>query len=267
MKLWKRIAAAMSIMLTVSILAGTSIITALADVDNEAEEEETSAVILDAPDKAWWSSFTVARWKSVKEANQYQVKLFEYGGLESAVITVKVSSVYYDFSEVMQDGKEYYFMVRSIPKVSEQQIKAASTWVVSEEGEAVILGNTQGKWRYYLEGRQYEKEDGTISTGWLMIQGNWYFFSENGYAVTNTWMDWEDSRYFMNEDGSVRTGWMEWEGNWYYFDKDGRMLTGWINGSSPTERYYLNPDGTMAYDTEVDGYVLDSNGLAAEAEQ
>lgn len=229
-------------------------------------EEDTVDVrsgLLDAPEKAWWSGSTVAKWKSVRAANQYQVKLYQYGGPEEAVLTVKVAAISYDFAEVMKDGEQYYFMVRSVPKVNEQQIKTASDWTVSAEGDPVIRGITSGKWRNYLEGSRYEMEDGSFAAdGWQLIQGQWYYFDHTGYVTVNTWLDFNGRRYYLAEDGKMQTGWLEDNGNWYYFNAAGEMQTGWVNGDKPTEWYYLNSDGTMARDTVIDGYVLDAGGLA-----
>lgn len=268
MKLRTRIAAALCMMFAVStfhILSGICMITSMAESEMDTETDAYESTVLEAPEKAWWSGPAQARWKGVKQSKQYQVKLYEDGGLQSAVVTVKVSAVTYDFSDVMVDGKEYYFMVRSVPKVNEQQMKSGSDWTVSEVGEPVTRGETGGTWRHYLEGSRYEMADGShVTAGWKMIHGSWYYFSEPGYAVKNSWLDWEGLRYYLTEDGSAKTGWMELSGSWYWFSQSGEMMTGWHDGNQPSERYYLNPDGTMARDTTVDGITIDSSGLAVK---
>lgn len=42
-------------------------------------------------------------------------------------------------------------------------------------------------------------------------------------------------------------------------DSNGVMQTGWINDGN--NWYYLNSDGSMAYNTYVGGYYLDWNGV------
>lgn len=268
MKLRTRIAAAISLMFAVStfnILAGICMMTALAESEMGSEAEAYESTVLEAPEKAWWSGPAEARWKSVKQAKQYQVKLYEDGGPETAVATVKVSAVTYDFSDVMADGKEYYFMVRSVPKVSEQQMKSGSGWTVSEAGDPVTRGETGGTWRHYLEGSRYEMSDGSYAAaGWKMIHGSWYYFAESAYVVKNSWLDWEGQWYYLTKDGSAKAGWLELSGSWYCFSRSGEMMTGWVEGDQPSERYYLNPDGTMARNMTVDGITLDSSGLAGK---
>ena len=260
-RFWGRLIKPLGMMLVFTLLITAAAMPVMAEEDTE--EADIRSGLLDAPEKAWWSGPTVAKWKSVRAANQYQVKLYQYGGLAEAVLTVKVASSSYDFADVMEDGKQYYFMVRSIPKVNEQQTKTASEWTASEEGDPVTRGITSGKWRNYLEGSRYELEDGSFAAnGWQLIRGQWYYFSDSGYVVADTWLDDNGWRYYLTEDGKIQTGWLEENGHWYYFDKDGKMQTGWVNGDKPTEWYYLNADGTMAHDTVIDGYTLNSGGLA-----
>ena len=69
----------------------------------------------------------------------------------------------------------------------------------------------------------YEKEDGTLATGWQLIDGEWYHFT-NG--------------------GDMETGWIYSNGSWYYLWSNGTMATNsWlINGNSC---YYLDEEGKM----------------------
>lgn len=62
----------------------------------------------------------------------------------------------------------------------------------------------------------------------------------DGTYVTNTWKDIDGQRYCFDENGYMRS-------NQWFQDVDGSW-------------YYLNPDGTMARDTEIDGYAVDSEG-------
>ena len=47
---------------------------------------------------------------------------------------------------------------------------------------------------------------------------------------------------------------------WYYLNTDGSMHTGWLNKDGLT--YLLQSNGSMAHDTEIYGYSIDSNGHA-----
>lgn len=76
-------------------------------------------------------------------------------------------------------------------------------------------------------------------------------------ASTNGWNKNGDTwRYYNNFTYS--TGWQYINYNWYWFDNDGIMLTGWISESA--NWYYLYGDGTMAYNTWIGPYYLNSKG-------
>ena len=53
--------------------------------------------------------------------------------------------------------------------------------------------------------------------------------------------------------------WEEIDGKWYVFDENGYIRTGWYQEGD--KWYYLNEDGSMAVDTDVDGYHLGPDGV------
>ena len=72
--------------------------------------------------------------------------------------------------------------------------------------------------------------------------------------------EWRQSNsgWWYSQGGSYATNWTQIDGQWYYFDSNGYMKTGWVKDNG--NWYYLNGDGTMAHDTIIDGYYLNSNG-------
>lgn len=72
--------------------------------------------------------------------------------------------------------------------------------------------------------------------------------------------EWKQSNngWWYSQDSSYATGWTKIKGQWYYFDSNGYMKTGWINDGR--DWYYLYEDGTMAHDTTIEGYYLNSSG-------
>lgn len=77
-------------------------------------------------------------------------------------------------------------------------------------------------------------------TGWSYINGNLYYFDENGNQAYG-WQTINDKLYYFNQWGRMVSGWILISGNWYYFDVNDGMQKGWILNNA----YYLNEDGIM----------------------
>lgn len=120
-----------------------------------------------------------------------------------------------------------------------------------------------GNWYFYYS-------DGSMRTGWYYELGNWYYFYGNGQMAT-AFINLNGAYYYLNPNsdgnqGAMRTGWQKINGYWYYFnpvnDKygyEGMMAkSGWryIDGVW----YYFWSDGTMASNTRVNGYYVNSSG-------
>ena len=58
----------------------------------------------------------------------------------------------------------------------------------------------------------------------------------------------------------MATGWLKLDGKWYYLNSGGKMVTGWLKLDG--EWYYFKSSGEMAVNTIVDGWKIDSNGVA-----
>ncbi|MDD3251193.1 MAG: hypothetical protein PHV18_01390 [Lachnospiraceae bacterium] len=248
-----------------------------------AEDRAVDTVELGTPKHVWWETDTVGKWSSVSKAHEYQVKLyvadfvdrdeenwrtidFEDESMTEAecVMSRRTSDTSCDFSEYMNDLHSYFFVVRATPKTSELAYVNYGDWTASQTVDfrgKTVQGITEGKWRNYLEGSKYEDGDGEfLPGGWQLIRGDWYLLDENGYRLLG-WQERDGKRYYLSDtDGRMATGWIVWDDAWYYMAKDGSMQTGWIM-DLPGKYYYLNADGTMAHDAEVDGYVLGSDGL------
>ena len=72
--------------------------------------------------------------------------------------------------------------------------------------------------------------------------------------------EWKQNNtgWWYSQGNSYATSWAKIDGQWYYFNSNGYMMTGWVNDGGTW--YYLNGDGSMAHDTTIDGYYLNSNG-------
>ena len=109
----------------------------------------------------------------------------------------------------------------------------------------------------------YLQKDNKAATGWKQLNGNWYYFSENGqmfeastsydgyYLKADGAMAEEEGWYYgdgrwvyTNSAGQIQRGWKQSDGKWYYLDEKhpyGHMNT---NCFSP-DGYYLGADGAM----------------------
>lgn len=112
---------------------------------------------------------------------------------------------------------------------------------------------------------------------WVQVNGKWQYNDSNGNVAKNMWiqnyfLDASGNRavgwinyngiwYYLGTDGIKKTGWQYINGNWYYLDTvQGMMLTGWMRDVTDGQYYYLNSDGTMAYNTTINGYRLGQSG-------
>ncbi len=120
-----------------------------------------------------------------------------------------------------------------------------------------------GYWYFYYS-------DGSKRTGWYYELGNWYYFYGNGQMAT-AFINLNGAYYYLNPNsdgnqGAMKVGWQKINGYWYYFNPvsdsygyEGMMAkSGWrcIGGVW----YYFWSDGTMAANTRVNGYYVNSSG-------
>ena len=92
-----------------------------------------------------------------------------------------------------------------------------------------------GEWYYF-------NEDGRTVRGWNNIDGKWYYFDMKGIVQTG-WKQIENKWYYMNSSGEMQTGWQYIDGKWYYMDDSGKMQTGWKQIGN--KWYYMNKSGEM----------------------
>ena len=111
----------------------------------------------------------------------------------------------------------------------------------------VTMRNKRGTWdSNNSKGISYTKLDGEEARSeWLSIEGNWYYFDDEGYvligekevggytykfsdtgALQTGWVDVSAGKMYVMEEHEVATGWQEIEGAKYHFDDDGFLSTG-----------------------------------------
>lgn len=83
------------------------------------------------------------------------------------------------------------------------------------------------------------------------IEGQVYFFGEDGVQRTG-WQESEEGRRYFSSEGPMLTSWQEMEDGLRLFREDGIMVTGWHQDGE--YRYYFHEDGTAAVGpTVIDG--------------
>ena len=144
------------------------------------------------------------------------------------------------------------------------------------------------KWVEDKWGWWYDNGDGTYpKSKWLELSGVWYYFDDEGYAYQNKWLLWKNLWYYFDNDCKMvtskwlelsgvwyyfndegyayRNKWLLYKNEWYYFDNDCKMVTSkWIFYKD--KWYYIKENGVMATNCEVDGWIIDANGVGTKKE-
>lgn len=153
------------------------------------------------------------------------------------------------------DGKKYY---------ADANGKIMTGWVKYENS-----------WYYLQTEKECPETPGAMMTGWFKQNNNWYYLNpaRGGKMVASEWMLIDGRWYHFYGGGGMETGWTKQNGNWYHLNANGAMETGWIIMND--DWYYLYPagnslgapEGAMAVNTVINGYVVAPDGVYNEAYQ
>lgn len=121
------------------------------------------------------------------------------------------------------------------------------------DGSVTAIQNTG--WTQDRNGWRFISEGDPSNTGFSIIDGKLYCFSDNGYMRTG----WFQSSYY----GSLNPITGEYKdalsNSWYYFLPDGSGATGWQQIDE--KWYYFGPDSIMFFaDWTPDGYFVSYDG-------
>ena len=161
-------------------------------------------------------------------------------------------SLYKGFLEY--NGETYYLKSNGEMAVGWEYID--NEWYYFSSSGVMHIG-----WLYYNESWYYLRENGEMAVGWEYINNKWYYFNSSGAMLTG-WLNLNGTWYYLDSSGAMLTGWLNLNGTWYYLDSSGAMLTGWLNLNGTW--YYLYSSGEMAKNTVVDGWKIDSDGVASK---
>ena len=153
-------------------------------------------------------------------------------------------------------------------KLEERICRLYAKWVVDLRGWQEI----DGDWYYFDDNGEkvtgwkrignwyYFDDDGVMQTGWIKDSGYWYYLRSSG-AMHTGWLLSGSTWYYLKPSGEMATGWAKVGGIWYYFSGSGAMQTGWIKSGGIW--YYLQPSGAMKTGWLLSGgkwYYLEASG-------
>lgn len=224
-----------------------------------------------------------AALKAIKEDKNYNAA--QVNALNKAIAEAQtIVDIYEGSYSTSKDNQSVNHVYTRLVGDKDQIVKSDLTNAIEAIDAAinyskVIIGwskNEAGKW-------QYGTEEGYLKNGWNKIDKTWFYFNEDGTAKQSEWLNengtwyWFNSNcgaatgwakvdgewYFFKGNNAMKTGWEKVDGNWYYMASSGKMVTGWCEIGG--KWYYFSKEsnslGQMLYNTTVDGYKLDANGV------
>lgn len=135
-------------------------------------------------------------------------------------------------------------------------LRTNGSWQWSDGCWHYYVGSTQlTGWFWVTGARYYADASGNVQgPGWLLMDGNWYWFDQSCANVTG-WADINGATYYFDHNGVMKTGWATIDGSTYYFDASGARQTGWLDIDGKTcffdekgvlcvSRWYQAADGS-----------------------
>ena len=190
-------------------------------------------------------------------------------------------------AEWRQEGNDWYYYDGDVMQKGWIQYDG-NRYYLGEDGKMVKglqylpkrASDTIGEYSYYYfqETGATGKPEGSMQTGWLKLNGYWYYFyapgeelNGSGDAAIGWFTDDNNNDYYFNTDGKMATGLIEADGNKYYLsemeDLIGIKQIGWMKVEN--DWYYFSPDTGAAKQNSwlnwTNGeYYFDSNGKMAK---
>ena len=137
----------------------------------------------------------------------------------------------------------------------------ADGWL-SEDSEVfyILDGVALSGWQHIDGNRYYFDDNGLLQTGWQTIDGDTYFFRPDGIICTG-WLEVDNERFYLSESGIPVTGWQTLDGAQYYFTSNGAAVYGAVNIDENT--YLFGSNGLVRNDwiqVGADLYYADEQG-------
>ena len=174
-----------------------------------ASSETANSDVSASPEVVEKTVVTGGQYTSDDQGNWYYVK---DGKALTGLQTIDYVDVYFD-----ADGKQV--------KDDTRQIDGSTYHFAKDSGQITrnaFASDKMGNWYYF-------GQDGKALTGKQIVDNFTLYFYPNGVQAKDAFVILDGNTYYFQKDSGqlVRNRyWSDDEGNWYYSDKDGRLLIG-----------------------------------------
>jgi len=148
------------------------------------------------------------------------------------------------------DGKWYYFSMTGKPYAyRDGMFYIEGNWYYFDPDTCEMVTR---RWVGPTDNRDYKNwyyftVDGLPAVGWTKIDGNYYYFQENGEYCPYMKTGFHEegiNRYYLGDNGAMRTGWFTALGGYYFAKDDGKIIkSSWVECNGKI--YYLGFNGRM----------------------
>ena len=174
-----------------------------------ASPETANSDVSASPEVVEKTVVTGGQYTSDDQGNWYYVK---DGKALTGLQTIDYVDVYFD-----ADGKQV--------KDDTRQIDGSTYHFAKDSGQITrnaFASDKMGNWYYF-------GQDGKALTGKQIVDNFTLYFYPNGVQAKDTFVILDGNTYYFQKDSGQLISnryWSDDEGNWYYSDKDGRLLIG-----------------------------------------
>lgn len=178
-------------------------------------------------------------------------KMLNLVGIENRIIIGELDGVPHGWNLVKLNGKWYHLDITNNDSVGENR------YFLTKDEFLRSQGFTWKADDYPVCNEKYDEK----SDNYLAVNEQ----SSLGYKtqIDGKWYPNNGSWYFAKNSGEYVKGWNIIDNKWYCLGSDGKMESGWINYNG--KWYYCYPgSGTMAVNTTVDGFKIDSMGVSTK---
>ena len=157
----------------------------------------------------------VVGWLWLEEGRYYLLD----GEMVTGWQTIDDGQYYFDDNGLMAlgftelEGKTYYFdngiMLTGIQTIEDQQYNF--------QADGIMYTG----WLEQEDSTLYFRSDGTQAFGWEEIDGQRFYFDENGHLCLDRWVQDGEYNYYIFGDGTYATGPTEIDGEMHYFSPKG----------------------------------------------